>query len=195
MMRSIPTYPLNFRRLQLSLTSRRAPIANGYSTRYSEIVNCSAKMDATVSVYRRKTDLIAVATGRTTMGVGFETGPAITLPMDTSSNRVGQEVIKLFDACGATVKHPKTFGGPESPVLQEARCSRWPDFMRSRPDHITVTRTDAFIRVEFWRRDGRGFAPANPPDTVVLDYDAPPEHLGNVLVGRSKKDNAEQAAS
>jgi hypothetical protein len=26
MMRSIPTYPLNFRRLQLSLTSRRAPL-------------------------------------------------------------------------------------------------------------------------------------------------------------------------
>lgn len=152
-------------------------------------------MEATVSVYRRKTDLIAVATGRTTMGVGFDTGPAITLPMDTSSDRVGQEVMKLFGACGATVEHPKTFGGPESPVLQEARCSRWSDFMRSRPDHITVTRTNAFIRVEFWRRDGRGFAPAIPPDTVLLAHDALPEHLGDVLVGRSNKDDAEQAAS
>ena len=52
-------------------------------------------METTVSVYRRKSDLIAVATGRTTMGVGFDTGPAITLPMDTSSDSVGQEVMKL----------------------------------------------------------------------------------------------------
>jgi hypothetical protein len=151
-------------------------------------------METTVSVYRRKTDLIAVATGRTTMGVEFETGPAITLPIDAASGRVGQEVMKLFEDCGEIVEHPKTFGGQESPVLQQARCSRWSDFMRSRPEHITLTLSDASIRVEFWRREGRGFAPTSPPESVVLPSDAPPEHLGRVLLGRSENHNAEQEA-
>jgi hypothetical protein len=44
MVRCIQSYPLKFRWLQDSGTCRNAPIANGYSTRYSEMINCSEKI-------------------------------------------------------------------------------------------------------------------------------------------------------
>lgn len=43
MMRSIQSYPLNLRRLEGLETRRRAPIANGYFTKYSGTVNCLAE--------------------------------------------------------------------------------------------------------------------------------------------------------
>jgi hypothetical protein len=39
-MPSIPSYPLKFRWLECSKTRRRAPIANGYSTKYGEMIDC-----------------------------------------------------------------------------------------------------------------------------------------------------------
>ena len=44
MVRCIQSYPLKFRWLQDSGTCRNASIANGYSTRYSEMINCSEKI-------------------------------------------------------------------------------------------------------------------------------------------------------
>jgi hypothetical protein len=34
-----PSYPLKFRHLQISKTRRHTPVANGYSTRYGEVIN------------------------------------------------------------------------------------------------------------------------------------------------------------
>jgi hypothetical protein len=150
-------------------------------------------MDPSISIYRRDADLIAVATGQTTMGVGIETGPAITLLSNLASDLIAGEVMRLFDDCGATVVHPKTFGGSDSPTLQQAKCLSWSVFMKSRPEYMRLTMSESSIRVEFWRRDGKGFAPANPPDVVVLPRDVSPECLGDVLLGRCNRRNAEKA--
>jgi hypothetical protein len=40
MLDSMTSYPVNFTRLERSETRRHAPIANGYSNRYSEILLC-----------------------------------------------------------------------------------------------------------------------------------------------------------
>lgn len=139
-------------------------------------------MEPSISIYRRDSDLIAVATGQTTMGVGIETGPAINLSRNMTSDHIGREVMMLLDHCGATVEHPKKFGGPDSPALKVAECSNWSTFMRSRPELISLTISDSSIRVELWLRDGKGFAPANPVNEVVLSRDVSMECLGNLLL-------------
>jgi hypothetical protein len=44
MMLCIQSYPLKFRWLQDSGTCRNAPMVNGYSTRYGEMINFSEKI-------------------------------------------------------------------------------------------------------------------------------------------------------
>jgi len=140
----------------------------------------------TVAIYRRDSELIAVATGQTTMGVNIETGSAVTLPMDIPKTEIGLEIKNLFLACGATVEHPKALSDRNTPVLKQAQCSCWADFMRARPDYLTLTMTDSEFLFERWRRDGKGFAPCDPRLEVSLPLSAEPESIGAALLGLCK---------
>ncbi len=142
-------------------------------------------MDPSISIYRRGSDLIAIATGLTAMGVEFETGPGLALSTDLPADQIGLAIIELFASCGATVEHPKTFGGPDTLILQLAKASSWTNFMRSRPEHMTATLTDASVVVEQWRREGSGFSPTSPLQEITLPRDVAPRSLGDVLLGRT----------
>jgi hypothetical protein len=148
-------------------------------------------MNPTVAIYRRRVDLIAVATGVTTMGLGYETGPGISLSKDSSAEDVGLEIIKLFEDCGTTVEHAKTFGVADSPVLRLAKASSWTEFRRGRPEYLTVTLSEAAIVVERWWRDGKGYSPASPRQLVALPRDVTPQLLGDILIHGTFEPNAE----
>ena len=195
MIGNIQPYPLIQRLLRSSKILRNDPVQGGYGNISGEMIGCSAKkMDPTVSIYRRGSELIAVATGVTTMGVGFETGPGVRLSMDLPSDQIGQAITKLFADCGATVEHPKTFGGPDSPILRLSQAASWGEFMKLRPEHLTATLIGHEIVVEHWQRDGRGFSPRSPRDQLSLAFDVPAQVLGDVVLGRSSKPTAKQVA-
>jgi len=118
------------------------------------------------------------------MGVGFETGPAIKLPLDATASEVGSAILMLFDECGLIVEHPKTFGGSDMPVLQQAGSSSWTAFMKTQPELFMVSLTEFLISIEFWKRDGKGFCADESRQVISFPRDISPTVLGDAILGR-----------
>lgn len=114
--------------------------------------------------------------------------------MDLPSDQIGQAITKLLGDCGTTVEHPKTFGGPDSPILRLSQAAGWGEFMKLRPEHLKAMLIGHEIVVEHWQRDGRGFSPRSPREQLSLALDVPAQVLGDVVLGRTGEPTAELVA-
>jgi hypothetical protein len=116
--------------------------------------------------------------------------------MNLPADHIGLAIIGLFDGCGATVEHPKTFGGPDTPLFRLAKVSSWAEFARKgRPDYLTATLIGAMVEVERWWREGRGYTWASPRQVVSFQREVAPQMLGDVLIAGSIEPDAEPVAT
>jgi hypothetical protein len=111
--------------------------------------------------------------------------------MNLPADHIGLAIIGLFDGCGATVEHPKTFGGPDTPLFRLAKVSSWAEFARKgRPDYLTATLIGAMVEVERWWREGRGYTWASPRQVVSFQREVAPQMLPlNPMQNQSRLDN------